>query len=366
MSQDLNTTVENYRRRIRERAVEVERLRGILREVKAQAEEAGTSRAARVARSAQADLDRADADLATLKREYAGVRLCEGLGQDPAFVESGLFDEELMAMTRGRLARRAADPRAGVFANSFDTFRSLLLADLLVGQLIENEQSDRRSEMILDPVDEHASTKSILRQWASLAQSDPHVSEALRRAGDEASRFSRCLTQFLNGLENIRITYELKQRKSDRLAFVLSGGRVALEASNDWANVERVCPDEVRHLCGAFLGIEEAREELRQLREVLNVELRNLLAAFVPRYITYVTRQSRARRERLGLKRLRSGRLCRYLLDEIERTDFLLPRGSGMEMALPRLPRTIAAFRRTHAFERFRKSLDRASTLEGR
>jgi len=364
MSQDLNTRVEDYRRRIRDQAAEVDRLRGILRDVKAQAEQAGTSRAARAARSAQADLDRADAALAVLKREYARFRLHDGLGQDPAFVDADLLDEELLAMTRGRLARRAADPRSGRVG--FDTFRSLLLADLLVGQLIDNEHSDRRADVILDPADERASTKNILRQWVSQAQSDPYVSDALRRASDEASRFSRCLTQFLNGLENLRITYELKQRKSDHLGLVLKDGRVALEASNDWATVERVCPDEVRHLCGAFLGVEEARDELRQLHEELNVELRNLLAAFVPRYITYVSRQSRARRERLGLKRLRSGRLCRYLLDEIERTDFLLPRGSGLEMAVPRIPRTIAAFRKTHAFERFRKSLDRASTVEAK
>lgn len=364
MSQDLNTTVEDYRRRIRDQAAEVERLRGILREAQAEAEKAGTSRAARAARLAQSDLDRLDAALAGLKREYARFRLRDGLGQDPGFLEADRLDEELMALTRGRLSRRAADPRSGRIG--FNAFRSLLLADLLVGQLIENEESDRRAGVSLDPADEHTSTTGMLRQWASLAQSDPYVSEALRRASDEATRFSRCLTQFLNGLENVRITYELKQRKPDALAFVRQGGRVALQAGNDWGSVERICPDEVRHLCGAFLGIEEARDGLRQLREELNVELRNLLAAFVPRYLTYVSRQSRARRGRLGLKRLRSGRLCRYLLDEIERTDFLLPRGSGLEMAEPRIPPAITAFRKTQAFERFRKSLDRASTLEGK
>ena len=64
---------------------------------------------------------------------------------------------------------------------------------------------------------------------------------------------------------------------------------------------------------------------------------------------------------RLGLRRFGARRLCDYLLEEIERTDFLLPRGGGIEVAVPRIPRAIAQFRKLKAFRNYKKALERAA-----
>ena len=173
MTQDLNAAVEDCRRRISDQAAEVKRCQSVVRDLEAQTQEAAPSRILKSLRRAQADLDAADALLIKLKRDYARFRLREALGDDPAAIETQVFDEELMAIAAGWLTRQdARDPWNGRI--SFETFRSLLLADLLLSQAIENERADRRADVIIDMLDEQTSTKTILRQWASLAQSDPH------------------------------------------------------------------------------------------------------------------------------------------------------------------------------------------------
>jgi len=363
MAQDLSAVVEDHRRRIEGQTKEVERLQGVARDLEAEAKEASSRKTIRWARRARADLERAQKKLAALKSDYARFRLREALGQDPAHLDAGLFDQELLRFTSGRLTRQSArDPRDGRI--SFGSFRTLLLADLPLGELIANERAERKAAVALDLFDERTGAKGILRRWAAMLQSDAYLSDALRRASDTTERFTRRLDEFTRGLENLRINYELRQRRVDELAFELEGNQPAIHAVNYWENVERLCTDDARHLLAAFLGLEQARDELRGIRDELNAELRQFMRAFLPRYLRYATRQSRARRQRLGLGRLRARRLCRSLLHEVERTDFLLPGGGGMEIVFPRIPRNIAAFRRTKSFQRYKKSVEHTALPE--
>jgi len=355
MDHDLNAAVEDFRRRIQNQAEEVQKLLALVFDLETQ-DSSASGRNARSARRARSDLDRAKGRLGALKREYARFRLVQAIGQDPAHVETELFDEELMATTDGPLTRREPrHPSQGRIA--FETFRTMLLADLPLGQVAENEHAERRSDIVIELLTEETGTKNILRQWGTLLQPDPYVAGVLRRAAAATAQFTTCLEQFATALDSLRIHYELKQRKVDSLTFTMEGSRPAIQASNYWENIEQVCSAEAAHLLEQFLGLDQARRELRRLRDELNDEIRAYMRVFVPRYVAYVTKQTRARRQSLGLARFGARRLCAYLLDETERTDFLLPRGSAVEIGVPRTPRNIAAFGKTRAFRRYKKAL---------
>ena len=359
MDQDLNTIVEAYRRRLGDAGADVQRLEDAAVELEEQVEEGAPPEAAESLRRARADLARAEHTREAIQREYAVFRLREALGSDPGYLDRDLFDEELIAITQGRLVRRdPRDPRDGEIG--FESFRAMLLSDLGLDQLADNERAERRGAG-LHEFHEHSGTQAILRQWAARLRSDPHVSSLMDRAADAASRFSDRLAEFTRSLDNLRINYEISKRQVDQLTFACDAGRPAIHAANYWENVEELFAQESGACLGSFLALEQARDEVRRLREELNAALRAFLSAFVPRYITYASRQSKARRLRLGLRRFGARRLCDYLLDEIERTDFLLPRGGGIEVAVPRIPRAIAQFRKLKAFRDYKKALERAA-----
>jgi len=208
-----------------------------------------------------------------------------------------------------------------------------------------------------------------LRRWAAMVDSDPYVGRILRCASEAARRFAKALEQFAGTLDHLRISYELKERRVDRLAFRFVEGRPVIEAVEDWENVERVCPAEANALVGHFDELVRAREELRCLRDELNAELRAFMSCVVPRYVTLVLSQNRGRRESLGLGGRwlvgrRARRLCRYALGQIERTDFLLPRGGKLEIDVPRIPPEFAAFGDTRAYQRHKRHLERAAMAE--
>jgi len=361
MEKDLNAAVADFRRRLEERGSEKQRLQGLVIDLESTDE--ASAQAGRSLRRARADLARAENRLAALAHDYAHFRLREAVGHDPGHLDEATFDKALLSISSGRGTRHETrSPRDGHI--SFATFRSLLLADLPLGQLLENLRGAPRTDVILDLLQDETDTKNILRHWAAMTQSDPYVSDILHRAAAATRRFGECLTRFSRGLDSLRINYELKQRKVDHLAFTISGSRPAIEAANYWENIEQVCSDEVRDLLNTFLGMEQARDELRHLRDALNDELRAFIATFIPRYVTYATRQSWARREGLGARRLPAGRLCDYLLEENERTDYLLPGTSGMTIDVPSIPRNIRAFRQTSSFRRYRRSLQQTAMAD--
>ena len=363
MEQDLNATVTECRRCISDLACKVERLERAVEELEGQAQGGDSKEAARSLRAAQTDLECARRDLEALTREYARFRLEEAIGADPAHINTELFDQELLAVSRGPLTRR--EPRAPADGRiGFDAFRSLMLADIGLDQALENEESERRTGVIVDGTGDDGSTKRLLRQWAGSLQSDPYVSGLLGRAADAASRFARCLNDFTRGLDNLRINYEISQRKVDHLVFSFEDKQPVVQASNDWHNMQELLPDECRALLENFLGLSQARDELRKLRDELNTELRAFMAVFVPRSIAYALRQSKARQRGLGLGRSGARRLCDHLLDEVEQADFLVPQGGGIELAVPRIPREFAQFRKLKAFREYKKSLDKAALAD--
>jgi len=359
MEQDLNATVEDFRRRLGDQAEEVERLEHAVEELGEQAEADADGEAPRSLRTARAELGQAQSLLDRTLRDYARFRLREGLGADPDHLDDECFGVELLALSAGRLTRREPhSPSEGRIG--FAAFRELMLADLGLDQLAANEQAERRG-ISESELHEDATTAAILRHWAARLQADPFVSSLLARAAEAASRFSDRLAAFTRKLDNLRINYEIKQRKVDQLTFATDGGRPAIRADNFWENIADQFADDARGCLAAFYSLEQARDEVRDARRELNAALREFLALFIPRYVTYVSRQSKARRRRLRLPRFRAGRLCAYLLREVEMTDFLLPRGGGMEVAVPRMPRHLAPFRRMKAFRDYKKSLERTA-----
>ena len=360
MEQDLNAAAEETRRRLDDLAHEAERLAIAVADLRDQAGPGASKAAAKSLRLAEADLDRSQRALAALKTEYADFRLREALGADPGYIDDDLFDGRLLDLTASRLCRREPrHPRDGQIG--LDTFREMMLADLGLGQLLANEDAERNADLIIDGHDGDDATKSILRGWAAHLQSDPFVSERLAAAADAARRFASCLADFNRGLDNLRINYEISQRKVDQLTFVVDGGKPAIHAANYWGNIEELFARECRGCLEGFYGLQQARDAIRQIRDELSTEFRAFFASFAPRYIAYALRQSPARRQRLGLGRLRASRLSAYLLEQADQTDFLLPRGGGLEMAVPRIPRSIAAFRKLKAFRDYKKALDRAA-----
>jgi len=363
MEQDLNAMVDEYRRRIGDQARETQRLERAVEELDEQARDGASKAAAKALQGARSDLRAARRDQAALTREYAQFRLVQGLGTDPAHIDTELFDEELLAMSRGSLTRREpkapSDGRIGI-----DAFRTLILSDLALDQALENQSNEQHEGVILDGLSEDGSTKRLLRHWAGSLQSDPYVSDLMGRAADAASRFAQCQSDFSRGLDNLRINYEISQRKVDRLVFAFEDKQPVVQASNSWENMQELFPDECKALLANFLGLAQAREELRDLRLELNGELRGFMAIFVPRCITYALRQSKARRRRQAMSRGVARRLCEYLLDEVEQTDFVLPRGGGIEVAVPRIPRDYAQFGKLKAFRQYKKSLDKTALSE--
>ena len=357
MEQDLKAAVEDFRRRLGDQADEVERLARTVDELEEQA--GASAEAARPLRHARADLDRARSKVDALRHEYARFRLREGLGGDPGHLGDELFDGELLAISSGRLTRREPHgPRDGQIG--FEAFRAMMLADLGLDQLIENERTERRGQAPGD-VHEDSTTQAILRHWAARLQSDPLVSGLVARASDAASRFADRLAAFTRKLDNLRINYEIKQRKVDHLTFACDGGPAAIRAENLWENVEGLFADDARACLAAFFSLEQARDEVREARQELNAALRAFIAMFVPRYVTYATGQSKARRRRLRLARFRVARLCEHLLAEVEATDFLLPHGGGIEVGVPRIPPQLAPFRKLKAFRDYKKALERTA-----
>ncbi len=96
----------------------------------------------------------------------------------------------------------------------------------------------------------------------------------------------------------------------------------------------------------------------------MNGELRAFLRCFFPRYLTYAMQQSKARQQGLGLGRFHPRRLCRYVVEQVERTDFLLPRGSGLEIEVPRIPPELAAFRKIRSYARYVRQRNRADLAD--
>lgn len=356
MAQEATRSAEDLRRRLAAQAEATRELEELVRTLES-GPAAGSEAAQKSLRRAHADLERAEANLKALKREYACCLLREGRGPDPAHVEDAVYNEAAQAMTSGRLTRQEErSPGDGPIA--FEAFRSLLLAGLPLGQLVENEAADRKSSVLFDSLEEQTSTKNILRRWAASLAGDPYVANILRCAAEAAARFRQGLEQFARVLDGVRINYELKQRKVDHLAIAFAGPRAVIQASNDWESIERVCPAEAQQLVEGFHSLASARDELRRLRDELNAELRAFMKCFFPRYLTYVLQQSKPRQHELGLSRCNPQKLCRYVLEQVDRTDFLLPRGGSMEIDVPRIPREIALFRRVKSYLRYRRQHD--------
>lgn len=363
MAQDQNAMIEDYRRRTKAQAAVVRNLEELVRGLETgPAAEGGPQTEASLQR-ARADFERAERELKALKRDYACFRLRSALGPDPEHVEEALFSDAILAATSTRLTRgEPRTPRDGPIA--FDAFRSLLFAGLPLGQLVENEAAERKSSLSFDPLQEQTSTKNILRGWASRVAEDPYVANLLRCAAEAAARFRDCLARFTRTLEGLRINYELKQQKVDSLAFTFAGTQLVLQAANYWENVERVCAPEARQLIEQFHGLDAAREELKRLREELNGELRAFLRCFLPRYLGYALQQGKERQQALGLRHCHPRRLCQYVLEQIGRTDFLLPRGSAVEIEVPRIPPDIAAFRKAKSYVRLKRQTERADLAD--
>lgn len=352
MPQNLTAAVGEYRRSIHEETAEVQRLRSIVADLESAGDEATASRlAASSLRRARADVGRAESALAAIKRDYARFRLRHGLGHDPSSLDDETFDAELLAISASPLSRDGGRyPRRG--AISFQTFRAVLLAEQPLGQLIENERAQRKSELVITSV--AAETRNLLRRWAARTASDPHVAEAVARARAAAERFDHCLAQFQQGLNDLRINYEIRRRHADRVTFHFDDDTPVIQATNEWENIERVFPETARRCVEHFYHLRRAQQELTALRERLNAELRAFMGALVPRYVHYVTRQAPERRRRLG--RFHPRRLCEYLLTEVENVDLLLPEGGGIGVPVARIPRRLRAFRRTRAFREYRKA----------
>jgi hypothetical protein len=93
------------------------------------------------------------------------------------------------------------------------------------------------------------------------------------------------------------------------------------------------------------------------------------MACFLPRYVTYAMGQSKARQLALGLRSFSPRRLCRYVLEQVQRTDFLLPRGGNLEIEVPRIPPELAPFRKAKSYLAYKKQdrrggVEDASTME--
>jgi len=350
MDEDLTSAVAEHRGRLGQLRQEVDRLEALLAEL----EGAPPGRAtARELRRARKDLERARRTLEAHSRAYALFRLRQAIGPDPEWLDRQTFEWTLMELSSRRLARGAAGASASRI--SYETLRELLLADLPVGQVVENERAERRSAIHFATEEGEGATKTILRRWAAMTQQDPYVAEALARSRQTADRFSEALARCSQALETARINYEMRARRSDEARFETRNGRLALVAVDYWDNIAETCPEEATDLMECFAEMEQAREDLRGLRDELNEELRAFMREFVPRYLTYASRQSAERRRALGLARAPLRRLCRYLLDQIDDTDFLLPGGGGLEVAVPRLPEGLGELRRSAAYRRFRE-----------
>ncbi|NQT88044.1 hypothetical protein HQ560_14860 [bacterium] len=355
MESELSVRVDECRRRMDDSARELERVQGIVRDLVEEDRVSPLPEAERQLKRARADLQRTRKAHAALQREYARLRLRHGIGHDPAHIDTELFDQELLRISRRPLIRADApdlyDGRIGP-----DVVRAGLLAHLELAAVIENERADRKQDVLNGLLDDHASTKAILRQWAAVTQSDEYVSSSLVRGQEALERFDRALDAFSSGLDSLRITYELLERKVDSVAIAFEDGRASLVAANYWSNIESKCPDEAACMLEQFCILDTAREEIREARDDLNEELRRFMSVFVPRYLGYATRRPPPKGEERELSVLGARKVCRYLLDEIERTDFLLPGGGGMELRLPRVPANIAPFRKCTAYRQYRKA----------
>jgi len=341
MEEDLRRAVGDYRQRLADLRQEVARLEGLVADLEAAPASRSTARDLRRARK---QLERARGRLDAEARDYALFRLREAIGPDPEWIPREVFDWTLMEMSSGPLTRRLGrEARAGQIA--FETLRELLLADLPVGQLVENERAEHRSTILFQAEEGKAGTKTVLRRWAAMTQSDDYVADILARAQEARRRFSELVQRWSEALETARINYELKNRGSDQLTFETRDGHLALVAANEWANIARLCPEEASDLVACFEEMAEVRSTLAALRDELNAELRAFMREFVPRYLTYASRQTKERRRALGLERAPLRRLCRYLLEQVEDTDFLLPGGGGLEVGVPRMPEGSRAFR---------------------
>lgn len=354
MQLDANAAVEDYRRRLKAQAEVVARLEELVKGLETGPAADGGAQTEGQLRRARADLERAEKALKALKRQYAAFRLTEALGPDSLHLDDAAFNEAILAVTSSRLSRREArGPMDGPIA--FEAFRTLFLSEPALAQLVENEQAERSSRVAFEGIEEQTSTKNILRRWAAAAASDPYVANILRCAAQAAATFRQCLAEFSRRLDGLRINYELKQRRVDRLIITIENGQAAIQAANYWENVERACPEEAAELVRLFHGLDQAREELRRMRDELNGELRAFMSCFFPRYLGHALRLPKARRQALGLGRARPRRLCAYVLEQIERTDFLLPRGGELEIEVPRIPAEIADFRKLKAYARFKR-----------
>jgi hypothetical protein len=355
MASDLNDQVEEHRRRVGRSALLLEQAHGAVHDLTEMERVSALPEVDRQLKHARGELKRARRTHAALQKEYARFRLLQGIGHDPAFLEDEFLTQELLRLSNRRFIRGDA-PSSYEGRISSTLLRDALLAEKPLDQLIENERASRKAGVLSGILDDHASTKVILRQWSAFVQSDEYVSGILARSQDALERFDGALQAFLSGLDSLRITYELQKRRVDRVAVMCEDGRASLIAANDWENVEETCGDEAAAMLQHFETLDGAREEIQSMREELNEELRAFMSIMVPLYLGYVTRKAVPKGEGRPISLLGARRLCRYLVDEVDRTDFVLPGGGGMEVQLPRVPENIEPFRKCASYRRYRKA----------
>jgi len=126
MESDLAVRVDEQRRRIEESAEELERVQGIVRDLVEKDRVSPLPEADRQLKHARADLQRTRKAHATLQREYARLRLREGIGHDPAHIDTELFDQELFRISRRPLIRSDAP----------DTYEGRIGADVVRAALL--------------------------------------------------------------------------------------------------------------------------------------------------------------------------------------------------------------------------------------
>ena len=173
MDHDVTAAVDEFRRGIQNRAQEVQRLQDVLAGLEAEEDRAVRRRAlAASLRHARRDLAAAERALDELRHDYARFRLREALGHDPDHIDDRALDEELLAISVNSFSRKENRyPLAG--AIGFETFRELLLAGLPLAQLIENERSRHKNDVIFDaPGDEgseHRTKNELLaKSWEEI------------------------------------------------------------------------------------------------------------------------------------------------------------------------------------------------------
>lgn len=359
MARDLQDTVNRHVQRIEQIRLDVSRLSSERTELEAKLSDPDLPRAERkpaqtLLKSTNAKLEKAKSEQAAEQHRYAAFRIANCLGLDEAYIDEIEFNKALneISSVGGGTTIPEDTPL------SFATARNMMLANKVVAEVVA-ELVESGTDDMARLLDQKASTKVFLRDWAEAVAKDDYVAAKIKEATALARQFETSLQKLDNCVNNLRVNYERANDSVDTVKLGKDRNGDCVTASIYWENLLAAFPRDVRMVYARFYAAEEIAARVKRIRGELNCDIATFVAHVVPCYFNYVARLQPDRRTQILGRRSVKRKLVASLASEAERTDYLLDESDGLKFPVLKTPKDYRPIRKFDSYKEFRRAVER-------